>query len=339
MYDPDADQAQAVQLVILGLLASLFVIVELVAFIIGVRLTRSMTGAVHRLYEGTQRATDGDFAHRIKVKGRDQLAELSLSFNRMTESIQHLLMVAKEKERLQSEMDIASEVQNRLYPRTALRTASLRVTGVCHPARVVSGDYFDYEPLQGSRTMLAIGDVAGKGISAALLMASLQSSLRAQLAEGAVSTSQLVSRVNQQLHASTAPEKFATFCAGTFDETRGVFTYTNAGHLPPLVVRQGSVERLDVNGMVVGAFPLAPYSESHVELNSGDLLVFFTDGISEPENAYGEMFGEDRLAELISRHAHLGEDQIIEAVWKGVHEWSGDGELADDMTLLLARKL
>jgi len=244
-----------------------------------------------------------------------------------------------EKERLQSEMDIASEVQNRLYPRTALRTASLRVTGVCHPARVVSGDYFDYESLQGSRVMLAIGDVAGKGISAALLMASLQSSLRAQLAEGEVSTSQLVSRVNQQLHASTAPEKFATFCAGTFDEQRGVFTYTNAGHLPPLVVRQGSVERLDVNGMVVGAFPMAPYSESHVELNSGDLLVFFTDGISEPENAYGEMFGEDRLAELISRHAHLGEDQIIEAVWKGVHEWSGDGELADDMTLLLARKL
>ena len=138
----------------------------------------------------------------------------------MTESIQHLLTVAKEKERLQSEMDIASEVQNRLYPRTAFNTASLRVTGVCHPARVVSGDYFDYEPLQGSRIMLAIGDVAGKGISAALLMASLQSSLRAQLAEGAVSTSQLVSRVNQQLHASTAPEKFATFCAGTFDETQ-----------------------------------------------------------------------------------------------------------------------
>jgi sigma-B regulation protein RsbU (phosphoserine phosphatase) len=145
--------------------------------------------------------------------------------------------------------------------------------------------------------------------------------------------------VNQQLHASTAPEKFATFCAGTFDETHGVFTYTNAGHLPPLVVRNGSVERLDVNGMVVGAFPLAKYSESNVELKCGDLLVFFTDGISEPENAYGEMFGEDRLAELISRHAHLGEDQIIEAVWKEVHEWSGDGELADDMTLLLARKL
>jgi len=173
MYDPDADLAQGVLLILLVLLAGLVVIVELVALVIGVRLTRSMTGSVHRLYQGTLRATEGDFSHRIQVQGRDQLAELSHSFNRMTGSIQHLLTVAKEKERLQSEMDIASEVQERLYPRMPLTTPSLRVTGVCHPARVVSGDYFDYESLHGDRVLLAIGDVAGKGISAALLMASL----------------------------------------------------------------------------------------------------------------------------------------------------------------------
>jgi len=339
MYDPGADLAQGVLLVILALLAGLFVVVEFVALVIGVRLTRSMTGAVHRLYQGTQRAIEGDFSHRIQVRGHDQLAELSRSFNRMTESIHHLLIVAKEKERLQSEMEIASEVQNRLYPREPLTTACLRISGVCRPARVVSGDYFDYEPLHGGRVLLAMGDVAGKGISAALLMASLQSSLRTQLADAEVSVSQLVRRVNQQLHVSTAPEKFATFCAGIFDETGGVFTYTNAGHLPPLLVRQGSVERLDVNGMVVGAFPGASYTESRIELRPGDLLVFFTDGISEPENAYGEMFGEERLAELVCRHAHLPEDQIVDAVWKGVREWSGEGELADDMTLLLARRL
>jgi len=171
MYDPKADLAQTALLVLLALVAGLFVIVELVAFVIGVRLTRTMTGAVHRLYQGTQRAIAGDFSHRIPVRGHDQLAELSHSFNRMTESIQHLLPVAKEKERLQSEMEIASEVQNRLYPRGPLTTSCLRVTGVCRPARVVSGDYFDYEPLHGGRVLLAMGDVAGKGISAALLMA------------------------------------------------------------------------------------------------------------------------------------------------------------------------
>ena len=339
MYDPRADLAPGLLLVILASLTGLFVVVELVALVIGVRLSRSMTGAVHRLYQGTQKAIEGDFSHRIPVRGHDQMAELSHSFNRMTESIQHLLTVAKEKERLQSEIEIACEVQTRLYPRGALTTPSLRVTGVCRAARVVSGDYFDYEPLHGGRVLLAIGDVAGKGISAALLMASLQSSLRTQVAEAEVSVSQLVSRVNQQLHVSTAPEKFATFCAGIFDEACGVFTYTNAGHLPPLLVRQGAVERLDVNGMVVGAFPVAQYSESRVELRPGDLLVFFTDGVSEPENAYGDMFGEERLAELVCRCAHLSEDQIVDAIWKEVREWSGEGELADDMTLLLARRL
>ena len=344
MYDPDADLAQGVLPVVLGVLAFLFVIVELVALVIGVRLTRSITGAVHRLYEGTRKATDGDFSHRIEVRGRDQLADLSHSFNKMTESIEHLLLVAKEKERLQSEMEIASEVQNQLYPRRPLETRTLRVTGSCHPARVVSGDYFDYVALRGARVLLAIGDVAGKGISAALLMASLQSSLRMQLADAAVSASQMVGRINEQLHAATTPEKFASFCAGTFDEAGGVFTYTNAGHLPPMVVRNGThaerkVERLEVNGMVVGAFPQASYTESRVALESGDLLVFFTDGVSEPENAYGEMFGEERLAELIARHAHLSEEQILETVWQGVREWTGEGEMPDDMTLLLARKL
>src|SRR5260370_23956906 len=113
--------------------------------------------------------------------------------------------------------------------------------------------------------------------------------------DGSVSTSQMVGRINEQLNAATTPEKFASFCAGTFDEAGSVFTYTNAGHLPPLVVRNGGhagsqgrpVERVDVDGMVVGAFPQASYDESRVVLHSGDLLVFFTDGVSEPQNAYG----------------------------------------------------
>jgi sigma-B regulation protein RsbU (phosphoserine phosphatase) len=339
MFDPKTDIAQGVLIALLVLLLILFLIVELVAFFIGVRLTRKITGAVHRLYLGTQKAIEGDFSHRIEVKGHDQLADLSHSFNRMTESIEHLLKVAKEKERLQSEMEIASEVQNRLYPSRPLETPSLRVTGSCHPARVVSGDYFDYETLRDAKVLLAIGDVAGKGISAALLMASLQSSLRTQLADASVSASQLVTRINRQLHSSTAPEKFATFCAGMFDESSGVFTYTNAGHLPPFLVRDGSVQTLDVNGIVVGAFPLANYTESCVELKTGDLLVFFTDGVTEPENAYGEMFGEERLAKLISRNVHGSEAQIIETVLQSVREWTTAEELPDDMTLLLARKL
>lgn len=332
----------------------LFLIVEAISLLIGISMTRTITGAVHRLYEGTQKVIGGDFKHRIEVTGRDQLAELSHSFNRMTENLERLLLVAKEKERLQSEIEIAREVQSQLFPRRVPEARTLRMKAVCQPARMVSGDYYDYETIRDSQIALAIGDVAGKGISAALLMATLQSSLRTQLqswlevaaaaaANGtftaAVSTSVLVSRLNNQLHAYTSQEKYATFCLGVYDEISGVFTYTNAGHLPPILVRDGVPSRLDVNGTVVGAFPFTRYDESHVELSSGDFLTFFTDGVTEPENEYGEMFGEDRLVDLIARNAHRDDDQIIQIVLDSVHQWTASEELQDDMTILLARRV
>jgi len=355
VFNREADPAQQVfQYGLIGV-AIVFLVVEIVSMIIGVSMTRTITAAVHRLYEGTQKVMEGNFSHRIEVKGKDQLADLSESFNRMTENLERLLVVAKEKERLQSEVEIAREVQSQLYPRVVPQTRTLRLTAVCHPARMCSGDYYDYEVIRDSQVALAIGDVAGKGISAALLMATLQSSLRSQLQSALeiaatagggsnsllplLSTSHLVSRLNNQLHAYTSPEKYATFCFGIFDEPTGIFTYTNAGHLPPLLVRGGVAERLDVNGTVVGAFPFAIYDESRVELKSSDLLVCFTDGITEPENEYGEMFGEDRLIELIARSSHLNDEQIIEVVLESVREWTATDELQDDMTLLLARRV
>ena len=357
VFNREADPAQQVfQYGLIGV-AVVFLIVEIVSMIIGVSMTRTITAAVHRLYEGTQKVMEGNFSHRIEVKGKDQLADLSESFNRMTENLERLLVVAKEKERLQSEVEIAREVQSQLYPRVVPQTRTLRLTAVCHPARMCSGDYYDYEVIRDSQVALAIGDVAGKGISAALLMATLQSSLRSQLQSALeiaatagngvgnnsllplLSTSHLVSRLNNQLHAYTSPEKYATFCFGIFDEPSGIFTYTNAGHLPPLLVHEGVAERLDVNGTVVGAFPFAKYDESRVELKSRDLLVCFTDGITEPENEYGEMFGEDRLIELIARSSHLSDEQIIEVVLESVREWTATDELQDDMTLLLARRV
>lgn len=332
----------------------LFLIVEIISLVIGISMTRTITGAVHRLYEGTQRVMGGNFRHRIEVSGKDQLAELSHSFNRMTENLERLLVVAKEKERLQSEIEIAREVQSQLFPRRVPEARTLRMKAVCQPARMVSGDYYDYETIRDTQIALAIGDVAGKGISAALLMATLQSSLRTQLQSWLevaavavgngmlavpVSTSRVVSRLNSQLHSYTSPEKYATFCLGVYDEISGRFTYTNAGHLPPLLVREGVASRLDVNGTVVGAFPYAEYGESHVELSTGDMLVFFTDGVTEPENEYGEMFGEDRLVDLIARNAHRSDDQIIQMVLEGVHQWTASEELQDDMTILMARRV
>ena len=338
-----ADLAQ--ELVEMALIAGLvvLVLVEIVCWAIGITMTRTITGAVHHLYEGTHRIMQGDFSHRIEVRGKDQLAELGISFNRMTENLARLLTVAKEKERLQSEVEIAREVQNQLYPRVAPKTKSLRLTAVCRPARIVSGDYYDYEITRGTHVALVIGDVAGKGISAALLMATLQSSLRTQLnsgsADGPLSAARLVSQLNQYLFANTSAEKYSTLCLGLYDEADGSFVYSNGGHLPPALVRGGAVQRLDVNGTVVGAFPFADYGESRIALEVGDLLVFFTDGVTEPENEYGEMFGEERFLDLLVRNAHLAEEEIVRTVIEGVREWTGSDELQDDMTLLLARRV
>jgi sigma-B regulation protein RsbU (phosphoserine phosphatase) len=345
----DAVQGFLVEFLIGGVVV--FFVVEIISLMIGVNMTRTITGAVHRLYEGTQRVMAGDFSHRIEVQGKDQLAELSESFNQMTENIERLLVVAKEKERLQAEIEIARVVQNQLYPRVVPMSRTLRLTAACKPARIVSGDYYDYETIRDTQIALAIGDVSGKGISAALLMATLQSSLRTQLqtwmetaasgngAGPAVSTAHVVSRLNLQLHSYTMPEKFATFCLGVYDEPTGAFRYTNAGHLPPVLVREKTPERLDVNGTVVGAFAFSTYEESRVDLKPGDLLVFFTDGVTEPENEYGEMFGEDRLIDLITRNSDLNEDKIVELVLSSVREWTASEELQDDMTILMARRL
>jgi phosphoserine phosphatase RsbU/P len=357
VFNRNADVSQSSLEIILIIGLVLFFIVEIVSVIIGITMTRSITGAVHRLYQGTERMIEGDFSQRIQVKGNDQLAELSRSFNVMTENLQRLLIVAKEKERLQSEIEIAREVQSQLYPRSIPRTEKLRLAAICQPARIVSGDYYDYESIRDKQIALAVGDVAGKGISAALLMATLQSSLRTQLQgwmemaaavgpDGSafpmpaqVSTSRLVSRLNTQLYAYTSPEKYATFCLGVFDEASGSFAYTNAGHLPPLLFRDGEAQRLDVNGTVVGAFPFSKYGESRVDLKSGDLLVCFTDGITEPENEYGEMFGEERLVDVISKNSHRSEEQIIQLVLESVHQWTASEELQDDMTILMARRV
>ena len=352
LFASQVDFTQGILPVLLGVVAVIFLIVELIALVIGISMTRTITGAVHHLYEGTQKIMEGEFAHRIQVKGRDQLAELGHSFNRMTENLERLLVVAKEKERLQSEIEIAREVQGQLYPKNVPSTPTLKLTAVCHPARMVSGDYYDYEAIENQRIAIAIGDVAGKGISAALLMAALQSSLRAQLQSSAelaaampgngaaagVSPAKLVSKLNLQLYANTAPEKYATFCLGMYDEATSSLRYTNAGHLPPILVRNGEASRLEVNGTVVGAFPFAAYEESRVVMQAGDLLVWFTDGVSEPENEYGEMFGEERLMDLVTRNAHKTDAQIIESVIASVEEWTGGGELQDDLTLMIARK-
>jgi sigma-B regulation protein RsbU (phosphoserine phosphatase) len=344
-------------------LAIAFAIVVLIALLIGIGLTRKITYSVANLYRATQHINRGDFSHRIDVRSKDQLAALQVSFNSMTENLQKLIAEQKEKERLQSELEIAHEVQAQLFPRANVGTSTLQLHGICRPARIVSGDYYDFLCYGPEQVMVAVGDISGKGISAALLMATIHSAVRAYEQEQLVSVgmaaaygtnsrvaafeprvappspAQMLWLLNRHLFQSTQPEKYATLFLGFYDDEKHRFTYANAGHLPPIVLAaDGTVRRLETGGTVVGLFPDCDYAEETVELYPGDIFIAFSDGITEPENEFGE-FGEDRLIETVAANRHQPLDRITEHVISAVQDWIGSTEQPDDITVVLARRI
>jgi sigma-B regulation protein RsbU (phosphoserine phosphatase) len=329
---------------VLIIVVGFFLLVEVVSLISSLRLTRTITRSVHDLYQGTRLVSAGDFSHQIPVRGRHQLSDLATAFNGMTKQIQHYLGEMRKKEKLESELEIARQVQSRLFPRAVPELKTLEMAGLCLPGRVVSGDYYDFVKLNDRFTAIALGDVSGKGVSAALLMASIQSSLHAQLkfSGGALSpslsTATLMGLISQQLYESTPAEKYATFFCSVYDDETSVLRYTNCGHLKPILIRAGQVSALDGDGMVVGLLPNVTYDQLEVQLQSGDLLAIFSDGIPEAENASEQEFGEQRLGELLSRNASEPLDKIIQIVTESVHAWIHDPEGQDDTTIVLLRK-
>lgn len=353
-----------VVLIALAAVGIFFGIIELIALIIGVRLTKTFTQSIYKLYQATRHVNQADFTHRIKVTRSDQLAALETSFNGMTENIQKLLKEQQEKQRLESELSIAQEVQAQLFPKGVFDIRSLELYGFCEPARTVSGDYYDFIPLGPDRLALAVGDISGKGISAALLMASIHSAVRAYSLERApmmatagaghggsfvlsavnedaydaeISPSQLCTMLNRQVYHSTAVEKYATMFLGIYDGDNRRLTYCNAGHLPPLLLgSDGSVRRLQQGGSVVGLIPGLSYDEAEVELLPGDIFVAYSDGMTEPENEFGE-FGEERLIELVRENQQLPLQRIAEIAVAAIKDWIGGAEQPDDVTIVLAR--
>jgi phosphoserine phosphatase RsbU/P len=357
------DFARGAELILFGI-AIVLAIIELLALVIGASLTRSITGAVAQLYRATQHVDRGDFSHRIPVKSSDQLAELANSFNRMTASIEKLILEQKEKQRLENELVIAQEVQAQLFPREITQLKSLEVHGYCRPARTVSGDYYDFVAINEDKMIFAAGDVSGKGISAALLMATIHSAVRAYSIEGIpilresvavgmaagaeltigsgydgaeVSPALLLSLLNHQLYESTPAEKYATLFLGVYDGRTRQLTYSNGGHLPPIVISEdGTLRRLEQGGTVVGLFDNLTFDEATIHLRAGDIIMAYSDGVTEPENDFGE-FGEQRLIDLVRENRELSLIEITELVTSAVDDWIGDKEQPDDITLVLAR--
>ncbi len=332
-----------------AVLGIVFLIIELVAVVIGIQLTRSITKTVDKLHEGTKRVQVGDFSYRIGLPARDQLSALGEAFDGMTSSVERLLRESREKSRLEGELEIAREVQSQLFPQSAPEVSGLQLFGVCKPARVVSGDYYDFLQLGESRVGLVVGDISGKGISAALLMASIQSALHAQFYDGhaagilpeaaLMSSADVVERLNRQLYASTQMEKYATFFYAVYDGKTRRLIYTNAGHPPPFYFHHGKIDRLKTGGTVVGLFGITTYEQAIIQLEPGDMLLAFTDGMTEPENSFGEEFGEERLLEAAQRASHCQPEELVKEIYRAVSDWTGSPELQDDMTLVVARAI
>jgi sigma-B regulation protein RsbU (phosphoserine phosphatase) len=317
-----------------------FLLLEVAALITGVVLTRTITRAIHELYQATEYVQQGDFSYRVRAQQRDQLGALGESFNTMTSSVASLIQEQRQRQKLENELAIAQQVQNQLFPQSLPQLEGLRLAALCRAASVVSGDYYDFIPLSRNRLGIAIADISGKGISAALLMASLQAALRSQvLLDGGLAdnTSELVSRLNRHLFLNTSSERYATFFYAAYDGSTRTLHYTNAGHLPALLLVGQQMQRLDAGGMVVGLFDGCAYQQGRVSVEPGSLFVAYSDGLIEPENVYGEEFGIDRLAEEVVRNRALAPRELAERLVRAAEEWAGTAEQADDMTVIVAR--
>lgn len=323
---------------VLILVGATFLVLEVAALITGIILTRTITNAVADLYDATQHVRKGDFHHRIRLQRRDQLGVLAESFNAMTGSFAELIEEQRKRQRLENELSIAREVQSQLFPQALPSVEGVHLAAVCRAARIVSGDYYDLIRLGPTCVGIAVADISGKGISAALLMASLQAALRSQvLLDGHVSTAELVRRLNRHLFVNTSDDRYATFFYAVYDSTTRTLAYTNAGHVAPFYVVGEKVMALDEGGTVVGLFDDCVYTQQTIHVAPGSLLVAYSDGLTEPENVYGEEFGARRLKEEILRRRDAQPFRLAEDLLAAAEQWGGTPEQADDMTVVVAR--
>ncbi len=335
-------------LFVLALVGGLFLIIQGVALVIGFVLARQITGAVHDLFTGTQHVRAGDFAHQIPVRARDQLGELAESFNLMTGEVTTLLGEMAEKGRLEQEMFAAREIQQKLLPTGPLRVTGLTVSAFCEPAREVAGDYYDFLPITDSMVGLLIADVAGKGLAAGLYMAQLKVIVQS-LSRLHHEPREFLCAVNKVVSANLDGKSFITMTYGVVDVERREMTFARAGHCPlihvpanqPAGMRKARL--LVPDGLVVGlqiddgTLFDSLLQEQTIAIEPGDLIVWFTDGISETMNEAFDCFGEDRLAQVVEQYAHLPFDQLRSYILAELRAFAGGADQHDDMTMILMK--
>ncbi len=335
-------------MLMLVFVAVLFLIIQFVALVMGLALARSITSSIHELSIGTDRVRQGDFTHRIRIQTNDQLGELAGSFNQMTGSIENLLQTAAEKKRMEEELRIARQIQMSLLPRGTLDFPGLSVTALCVPAREVGGDYYDFFRLPENRLGVLIADVSGKGTSAALYMAELKG-LVLSLSQIYFSPRQLLIEVNRIISENLDSRSFITMTYAVIDIGQGTMTFARAGHTPMIfmagpsspnpgariLIPSGMVLGLRIDGAAEKFTELL--EEDSVDLNTDDVIVLYTDGITEAMNGDSDLFGDDRLSQIVEEHGHLDSSELRERILREIEAFVGGADQHDDMTMILLK--
>jgi sigma-B regulation protein RsbU (phosphoserine phosphatase) len=286
-------------------------------------------------------------SERFNAEQREMLDSVAGQLALVIENTK-LLQRLVEHERLRAELTVAAEVQRNLLPATGLKLAGIDLCGVCQPASQVGGDYFDHVPLGDDRVGICIADVAGKGISAALMMSVVQASLRGQLlnTQKHIPAKTVVSMLNRLICGSVPAARYVTCFYGQLNVAEGSFRFVNAGHNPPLLLRRPAkqtVEKgvefqsLSSGGLVLGLFPDGNFEEGEVQLRSGDVLVAYTDGVTEAMNVQQEEFSEERLRTAIAEVSQHSAREILDHIMALVSQWSKGAPQHDDITVVVLK--
>lgn len=322
---------------VLAFFAILFILVEIVSLVVGSRIAALITRGVAGLRRAAVAVGAGDFSARVSVPTQDEIGDLAESFNRMAAGLEEGQRAALERERLRRELELARRIQARLLPESPPALPGLDMAATNEMSLQVGGDYYDFVPTADGRTAICVADVAGKGVAAALLMSNVKAALLSSAAvdRGPVA---ITGRVNRLLEQSIEPGRFVTFFLAVLDPDSLRFEYVNAGHPAPMLLRaDGTLERLERGGTILGIDASAAFEAGAGSLRPGDLLAMFTDGVTEAQGAGDELFGEERIEEILRRECRQPAALLLDRLVGAVREYEGTRGQSDDLTAVVVK--
>ena len=302
-----------------------------------VPLSGRLTRNVSTLTDAVRRIAHGEYATRVSLQSKDEIGVLAKAFNQMAGDVEAHQREAVERERLKRELELGRQIQHDMQPHEPLRLGLTEIQGISVPAREVGGDFFNYFALPAGQVALLVGDVAGKGVGAALLMANIQASLRTRFALGQ-DLSAIVDAIDRDIEANSPGPMYATIFVGILDPDTRRLRYVNAGHHPQYILRErGGLEGMPATGLPAGLLAGRGYAEREMQLDRGDLIFFYTDGCPETENDREEMFGSERLEALLAVSGSGRPESVLQSVEAALKQFRGRREPFDDATMMAVK--